>query len=79
MECLEHDIKMDPDAYQPERAERFGVSNKNFKLSRSESRKKSVLYQKRDEFKSKVDDRRVAHGLPRTQGYSVKRRRCYGK
>nr|WP_243397259.1 IS630 transposase-related protein [Holospora curviuscula] len=68
MERLEHDIKMYPNAYQRERAERFGVSavgilkalrrlgesyKKTLNHPKKDPEKRSVLCQTCDELKSK--------------------------
>ncbi|PPE05596.1 hypothetical protein [Holospora curviuscula] len=57
MDCLEHDITIDPDTYQPERAARFrvntvcilkalrrlGIRDKNLQSSKGGSRKKICI------------------------------------
>ncbi|PPE03364.1 hypothetical protein [Holospora curviuscula] len=59
---------------------RLGVRyKKTFHHSKTDPQKRSVFYQKRDELNRKVDERGVAHDMPRPYGYSVKGQPCYAK
>jgi transposase len=99
MEALKQDVEKYPDAYQYERAERMGTSQKGIfeALKRLKVTYKKTLNhpraapEKRSVFSQQIkaysqgnrplvylDESGFAHDMPRTHGYSLKRRRCLG-